>query len=117
MTSWQGFEVVKQLLSQTQPYRLVLGARNVAKTQAAYDQLGFDQARHQLKVAPLELADLKNTRAFAQQTLSDLGSTAIDFLVLNAAISDGSEEPGPNGSKWSEAYIVNHLGTVSFAPN
>ncbi|KXX77792.1 WW domain-containing oxidoreductase [Madurella mycetomatis] len=109
-----GFELVKQLLSQTsQPYRFILGVRDVDRTQAAYDTLTFDSTRHNLTVLPLELSDLRATRAFAQQTLQLLGEgaqgTTLDYLLLNAAITNGAEMPGPRGSKWCESYIVNHL--------
>lgn len=58
---------------------------------------------------PLELSDLKGTRVFAQTTLEKLGQDRIDYLLLNAGITNGAENRGPNGSKWCEAYIVNHL--------
>jgi NAD(P)-dependent dehydrogenase (short-subunit alcohol dehydrogenase family) len=60
-------------------------------------------------VLPLELADLKGVKTFAQQALDKVGNDRIDFLLLNAAISNGAEGPGPKGSKWCESYIVNHL--------
>jgi hypothetical protein len=40
--------------------------------------------------------------------LDKLGKDKIDYLMVNAAISNGSDKPGPNGSKWCEALIVNH---------
>lgn len=87
--------------------------RDVGRTQAAYDALAFDSARHSLTVLPLELSDLRTARAFAQQTLQLLGEgadgTALDYLLLNAGITNGAEMPGPRGSKWCESYIVNHL--------
>ncbi|KAK5654043.1 hypothetical protein OQA88_7721 [Cercophora sp. LCS_1] len=108
-SSGLGFEAIKQLLATTQPYTLLLGARDVPRTQKAYNNLSFDTAKHNLSVLPLELSSLKNTRSFAQQVLAKLGRTKIDVLLLNAAISDGSEKSGPNGSKWCESYVVNHL--------
>ncbi|KAK0655612.1 hypothetical protein B0T16DRAFT_397356 [Cercophora newfieldiana] len=108
-SSGLGFELVKQLLGQSQPYKLILGVRDAPKTEAAYKSLGFDTTKHSLTVLPLELSDLKNTRDFARRTLEELGDNKVDYLLLNAALSDGSENPGPNGSKWSKPYIVNHL--------
>ncbi|GAB1316106.1 hypothetical protein MFIFM68171_06316 [Madurella fahalii] len=108
-----GFELVKQLLGQaSQPYRFIVGARDVGRTQAAYDALQFDAARHSLTVLPLELSDLRSARDFAQQALQRLGRDAdseLDYLLLNAAITNGAELPGPRGSKWCESYVVNHL--------
>lgn len=79
------------------------------RTQKAYDSLKFDTAKHNLTLLPLDLSDLKGTRSFARLALEKVKQDKIDYLLLNAAISDGSEGPGPNGSKWSEPYIVNHL--------
>ncbi|KAK0708533.1 short-chain dehydrogenase/reductase [Lasiosphaeris hirsuta] len=109
-SSGLGFEVIKQLLNQTQPYQLILGARDVAATQAAYSKLDFDGAKHNLTVLPLELSSLRSTKTFAQQALAKLGPTTVDYLLLNAATSTtASHPPNPHGSKWSEPYIVNHL--------
>lgn len=56
-----------------------------------------------------ELNDLKGVKTFAQRTLEKLGQDKIDYLLLNAAISNGSQEKGPHGSKWCESLIVNHF--------
>ncbi|KAK3347135.1 hypothetical protein B0T25DRAFT_294906 [Lasiosphaeria hispida] len=108
-SSGLGFEVIKQLLSQTQPYKLILGVRDVPGTQAAYNSLNFDSAKHNLTILPLELSSLKSTKTFAEQTLANLGQTTLDYLLLNAATSTAASNPNPHGSKWSESYIVNHL--------
>ncbi|KAK3316515.1 hypothetical protein B0H66DRAFT_297132 [Apodospora peruviana] len=109
-SSGLGFEAIKQLLGQAQPYRFILGARDVHRTQAAYDGLKYDSAKHSLTVLPLELSDLKATKTFAQKTLEKLGhDDKVEYLMLNAGITNGAENPGPHGSKWCEAYIVNHL--------
>ncbi|KAK3303183.1 uncharacterized protein B0T15DRAFT_266062 [Chaetomium strumarium] len=119
-----GFELVKQLLFQpsTTPYRFILGARDVARTQAAYDALRYDSARHSLTVLPLELSDLRATRSFAQLTLQRLRDEGhnggLDYLLLNAAVTNpaganlkGQEEgKGEFGEKgWCESFVVNHL--------
>ncbi|KAK4155604.1 WW domain-containing oxidoreductase [Chaetomidium leptoderma] len=118
-SSGLGFELVKHLLthpssSQQTPYRLILGARDVARTQAAYDALQYDTARHSLTVLPLDLSDLAATRSFARQALlrvQQQGKGGLDYLLLNAAVipagsgSDG--KAGPWG--WCEAGVVNHL--------
>ncbi|RYO84238.1 hypothetical protein DL762_005745 [Monosporascus cannonballus] len=108
-SSGLGFEVVKQLLAQTQPYRLILGARDTQRTRAALDELKYDSTRHSLTLLPVELSDLKNVKTFAQQTLDALGETNIDYLFLNAGMYKDANGPGPHGSKWSETYLVNHL--------
>jgi NADP-dependent 3-hydroxy acid dehydrogenase YdfG len=60
-------------------------------------------------VLPLDLADLRSVNSFAQATLSKVDK--VDFLIMNAGLSKASEESGPNGSRWCEALIVNHLCT------
>lgn len=102
-------EAIKQLLEQTQPYKVILGARNIQNTQKAYDELQYDRAVNGVTILPLDLSDLKGVKSFAEKTLDKLGQGKIDYLLLNAGISNGSEGPGPNGSKWCEAHIVNHL--------
>lgn len=63
-----------------------------------------------MTVLPLELADLRGVGTFAQQALTKVGPGPIDYLFLNAVISDGTgDKPNPRGSRWSEAYVVNHL--------
>ncbi|EGY22344.1 uncharacterized protein VDAG_03782 [Verticillium dahliae VdLs.17] len=109
VSSGLGFEAIKQLLQQTQPYRVILGARNAEGAQKAFGDLKFDESKHNVTVLPLELADLRGVKTFAQQTLETLGQQKIDYVLLNAAISNSAEEPGPHGSKWCESYIVNHL--------
>ncbi|KAK0622430.1 hypothetical protein B0T14DRAFT_426089 [Immersiella caudata] len=115
-SSGLGFEVIKQLLSQSaQPYNFILGVRNVEKTQAAFNSLNFDRAFHTLTLLPLDLSNLPTVVTFAAQTLSTLASANLSYLFLNAAISEpaGPAEPprttNPNDSRWSKTYIVNHL--------
>ncbi|KAI1104400.1 NAD(P)-binding protein [Jackrogersella minutella] len=108
-SSGLGFELVKQLLTQTQPYKFILGARDVDTTQAAFDGLKYDGSKHSLTIFPLELSNLETVKTFSQQTLDKVGQDKIDYLLLNAAIAKNANEPGPHGSKWSESYIVNHL--------
>ncbi|KAM5345857.1 hypothetical protein ACJ41O_011718 [Fusarium nematophilum] len=109
VSSGLGMEAIKQLLEQTQPYKVILGARNTKSTQTAYDGLQFDKATNGVTVLPLDLSDLKGVKSFAKQTLEKLGQDKIDYLLLNAAISNGAEGPSPHGSRWCEAYVVNHL--------
>ncbi|GAW22094.1 hypothetical protein ANO14919_116290 [Xylariales sp. No.14919] len=108
-SSGLGFEAVKQLLQQTQPYRFILGARNLRATQAAYDGLKYDSAKHTVSILPLELTDLRGVKSFAQQALERLGEDNLDILFLNAGMNKPATEPGPNGSKWCESLVVNHL--------
>ena len=102
---------MKQLLVQNQPYRFILGVRDTQRTKAAFDEVQYDSANHSLTLLPLELADLKNVRSFAQQALQHLGETKVDYLFLNAGMYKSAAGPGPHGSRWSETYIVNHLCT------
>jgi NADP-dependent 3-hydroxy acid dehydrogenase YdfG len=100
---------VKQLLAQSQPWRFILGCRDTKAAQAEFDKLSFDRSKHSVTVLPLELSDLKTVKTFTQQTIENLGSTKLDTLMLNAALIKSADAPGPNGSKWCESYIVNHL--------
>ncbi|KAF2664880.1 NAD(P)-binding protein [Microthyrium microscopicum] len=108
-SSGLGFEAVKQLLNQTQPYKFLLGCSNTNTAQTAYDELKYDSKKHSVTVLPLDLSDLRTVKKFAAQTLKQIGSDKLDFLFLNAATVKVANEPGVNGSKWSEPYVVNHL--------
>ncbi|KAK6996870.1 NAD(P)-binding protein [Favolaschia claudopus] len=117
-SSGLGFEVIKHLLAQPQPYKFILGVRDVPTTQAAYNRVQYDKSQHTLTLLPLELSDLRTVKTFAGQVLKKLGegegggnapSEGIDYLMLNAARSHAAEGLGPNGSKWCETYVVNHL--------
>ncbi|RYC58780.1 hypothetical protein CHU98_g7429 [Xylaria longipes] len=108
-SSGLGFEAVKQLLQQAQPYRFILGARDLRSTRAAYDGLEYDAAMHSVSILPLELTDLRGVKSFAQQTLDKLGNDSLDILLLNAGMNKPATGPGPNGSKWCEALVVNHF--------
>ncbi|KAJ4420320.1 hypothetical protein N0V82_004419 [Gnomoniopsis sp. IMI 355080] len=103
-----GFELVKQLLAQTEPYRFIIGARDTATSKKAFDELKYDSAKHSLTLLPLELANLKGVGSFAQQTLEKLGNDKIDYLFLNAGMVKDSNS-AVQGSKWCEPFIVNHL--------
>lgn len=107
-SSGLGLEAIKQLLAQSQPYKVIFGARNAPRAQQDYDGLTYDRSKSSVSVLPLELNNLKGVKTFAQETLEKLGSDKIDYLFLNAGISDGAEAKGPFGSKWCESLIVNH---------
>ncbi|UKZ67562.1 uncharacterized protein TrAtP1_008717 [Trichoderma atroviride] len=110
VSSGLGFEAIKQLLSQqAQPYKVFLGARNTQSTIAAYDSLAYDRSGHAVTVLPLELSDLKTVKTFSQQVLDKIGGEKIDYLLLNAAISEGAEKPGPGGWRWCQSLVVNHF--------
>jgi len=94
---------------QTQPYKFILGARDVSRTQAAFDELKWDSSKHTLTLLPLDLAQLKTVKKFAGDTLAKLGQDKLDYLMLNAGMIKPANEPGVNGSKWCEPYLVNHL--------
>ncbi|KAL2187159.1 NAD(P)-binding protein [Thermothelomyces heterothallicus CBS 203.75] len=139
-SSGLGFELVKQLLARapSPAYRIVVGARDVARTKAAFDALttaaalphsnssssgGGDSGggRHSVTVLPLELGDLASTRAFARQALRavarDSGDgnekeeekTRLDYLLLNAAITGGNDARWVGSWGWCEGLVVNHL--------
>lgn len=105
----QGFELVKQLLNQSQPYKFILGARDTEGTARAFTDLQYDSTKHSLTVLPLELSNLKNVKSFAQLALEQLGKDKLDYVLFNAAMNKPATEAGPHGSKWCEAYVVNHL--------
>ncbi|KAI1123533.1 hypothetical protein F5Y10DRAFT_251727 [Nemania abortiva] len=110
-TSGIGFEAIKQLLFQSQPYNYILGARDTKTATDAYNGLKYDTSKHKLTIVPLELNNMNSVKTFAQQTLEKLGASPIDYLMLNAATAMTKKvaETGPHGSKWTEAYLVNHL--------
>ncbi|PHH62778.1 hypothetical protein CDD81_6670 [Ophiocordyceps australis] len=109
VSSSLGFEAIKQLLQQSQPYRVILGARDTHTTNQAYKQLPFDRATHSVTVLPLQLADLSTVKTFASQALEQLGGHAIDYLILNAGIFKEVEDKSLLGSRWCETAIVNHF--------
>ena len=106
--SIQGFESLKQLLQQSKPYRVILGARNAQSTSAAIDALDFNRSASAVIVLPLELSDLNTVKTFSSKVLEILGQDKIDFLYMNAALAKDAALPAPNGSKWCEALVVNH---------
>lgn len=96
-------------MQQSQPYKFILGVRDVQRTQAAYDELKTDAGKHTVSLLPLDLTDLRNVKSFAQQTLEKLGQDKVDILFLNAGMGKAADEPGLHGSKWCESHVVNHL--------
>ncbi|KAJ5835256.1 hypothetical protein N7447_001282 [Penicillium robsamsonii] len=108
-SSGLGFEAIKQLLQQAQPYSFILGARDTEKAQVAYDDLNFDTSKHSVSILPLDLLNLKSVQSFAKQALSELGQRPLNYLFLVAGLVASADGPGPHGSKWCEAYVVNHL--------
>ena len=110
----QGFEVLTQLLVQTgQSYRFILGCRDTQVTGKALDGISYEKAKHNVKLLPLNLSNLKTVKSFASDTLTELGSEKLDCLFLNAALITHSKEgeAGPHGSKWGESCVVNHFCT------
>ena len=114
-SSGLGFELIKQLLAQTQPYKFILGARDAKGVSASFAALNYDSKKHDLSIFPLDLSDLKTVKSFAAQTLGKLGKEKVDCLLLNAAMikPDDGTGNGPHGSHWTEQYIVNHLCKVT----
>lgn len=106
----QGFEALKQLLAESQPYRFILGVRNTASTDEALKAVDFDRKANPVTLLPLDLTDVKGTKTFAQRVLQDLDTTGIDYLLLNAALIKNASEATPYGGKWCESMVVNHVG-------
>ena len=91
-------------------YNFILGARDVEKTEAAYNELNFDKTKNTISVLPLDLSDLRSVQSFAQKALTQLGHQSLDYLFLCAGTLDDARGPGPHGSQWCQGYVVNHLG-------
>ncbi|KAH8690228.1 hypothetical protein BGW36DRAFT_390403 [Talaromyces proteolyticus] len=108
-SSGLGFEVVKQLLEQSQNYTFILGCRDPENAKVAFDALKFDTAKHTVCVLPLDLSDLRSVQSFVQQTLTELAGKNLDYLFLNAGMLGKADGPGPHGSQWCEPFVVNHL--------
>ncbi|KAJ6187990.1 hypothetical protein N7519_002898 [Penicillium mononematosum] len=108
-SSGLGFEAIKQLLQQTQPYNFILGVRDTEKTRVAYNDLKFDTSKHSVSVLPLDLLNLKSVQSFAKRALSELGERPLNYLFLIAGFLASADGPGPHGSQWCESYVVNHL--------
>ncbi|KAJ5907977.1 short-chain dehydrogenases/reductase [Penicillium taxi] len=113
-SSGLGFEVIKQLLQQPQPYNFILGSRNVEKTETDFKNLGYDSSKHSVHVLPLDLLDLRSVQLFSQKALTQLGKNRVDYLFLAAGVLDNAKGPGPHGSKWCAGYMVNHLAQHYF---
>ncbi|EFY91157.1 hypothetical protein MAC_02828 [Metarhizium acridum CQMa 102] len=107
LSSGIGLEVLKQLLEQATPYRVILGARDIKATSDAVARMQYDKTANAVTVLPVELADLKTVKTFAQQALDSVGGGKIDYLLLNA----GMFKPADKAShgKWCEAAVVNHF--------
>ncbi|KYK54099.1 hypothetical protein DCS_06055 [Drechmeria coniospora] len=109
ITSGLGFEAAQQLLTQESPYRIILGARDVAETEAAFDKIPYDRSANSVTVLPLELLDLKNVEKFSRLVIDKVGVSKIDYLMINAAMITAADGPGPHGSSWCHAAVVNHF--------
>ena len=112
----QGFEAIKRLLTQqTQPYNILLGARNTTAAKQAYDALSYTKSSggggggSSVTVLPCELNNLNTVKSFAKETLEKLGETKMDYLLLNAGIGGPADQPGVLGSQWCEPLLVNHI--------
>jgi len=104
-----GFEVIKQLMAQTQPWNFILGVRDTNKVQTEFDGLKYDTSKHNLTLLPLDLSQMKTVKTFANVALEKLGSAGkIDYLLLNAAHANSAKEKGSH-HKWCDSYVVNHL--------
>ncbi len=100
---------MKQLLQQSQAYKIILGARNTQSTTAAIDAIDYDKSASKVTVLPLGLSDLNTVKSFSAKTLDLLGREKLDYLYMNAALSKDATQRAPNGSKWCETLVVNHI--------
>lgn len=89
----------------------MLGARNTSAMDRSLHDAAFEST-NKVDVLPLDLADLKSTRRFAEAALAKVGEARIDYLFLNAAITDPAVA-NPRGYRWCESAVVNHVGTFS----
>ncbi|CAI7569111.1 unnamed protein product [Penicillium pancosmium] len=108
-SSGLGFEVIKQLLEKSDPYNFIIGARDIERTQAAFNEVKFDTSKHTISLVPLDLTDLRSIQLFAQNALTKLGPNKLDLVFLCAGMVASAEGPGPHGSQWCTSYVVNHL--------
>ena len=69
----------------------------------------YDASTHSVAILPLDLADLRTVKSFAQQSLESLNREKLDVLFLNAGMNKAAVGPGVGGSSWCESYVVNHL--------
>ena len=102
--------MIKQLLEKNESYNFILGARDIPRTQAAFDELKFDNSKHTVSLIPVDFTDLRSVQLFAQNALTKLGPNKLDYLFLCAGMAASAEGPGPHGSQWCAGYVVNHLG-------
>jgi NADP-dependent 3-hydroxy acid dehydrogenase YdfG len=107
---------MRQLLEHSQPYNIILGARNTQRAKEAYDALKYDRDANPVTILPLEMNDLGNVQSFASQVQKHLQGRNLDYVLLNAGIT-GTATAGPRGSKWCEPFIVNHLCRSCSAPH
>jgi len=108
-TNQQGVEAIHQLLTRPQAYRIIIGARDVPRARETYTKREYDSQANNLNILQLDLADMKQVKTFARETLETVGKGNIDYLLLNAGITNPVEDKNRFGSKWCEQYIVNHL--------
>jgi NAD(P)-dependent dehydrogenase (short-subunit alcohol dehydrogenase family) len=81
---------------------LILGVRNLAAGEAVARDIAAIAARD-VRVLPLDLADLAGTAAFADRIAGP-----VDLLILNAGVSKTPETHLPNGLE--TRFATNHLG-------
>jgi len=99
------------LAQTTQSYRFILGCRDTQLTGTALEGISYEKAKHNVKLLPLDLSNLKTVKSFASDALTELGNDKLDCLFLNAALITHSNkgEAGPHNSKWGASCLVNHF--------
>lgn len=112
---FQGFEAISHLFrtSSAPQYHLILGARNAPQAQRSFASVvDSSSSQHKVNVEPLELSDLSSVRIFAKTVLRQLNDGKLDVLLLCAGIVKAADS-SKYRSRWSEAFVVNHLGKLN----
>ncbi|MBL8720365.1 MAG: SDR family oxidoreductase [Myxococcales bacterium] len=86
---------------------VILACRDAQKGEAARADLAASTGRQDLRVIPLDLADLDSVRAFVATLRAEL--PRIDVLVNNAGV--WTTQRGTTKQGFETTFGVNHLGT------
>ena len=87
--------------------RVVITSRDAAKGEAALQDIRRDSGSEAVGVLPLDLADQRSIRAFADQLLAT--TDRLDVLVNNAGVVMAQRTETVDG--FETTFGVNHLGT------
>ncbi|KAK8109179.1 hypothetical protein PG984_014980 [Apiospora sp. TS-2023a] len=111
-SSGLGFEVVKQLITRGQygtAYTVIIGARDVGCTLAAYGTVTYENRKHRLHVLSVDLNNLGSVQEFAKKAMEAIPEgSSLDWLFLNAGMQAKAGSSSCN-SKWCDTQVVNSL--------